>query len=516
MPRAALLLALATFACKDQEPQRMISSEAQKPLPSLTAAKPGADIKTVLLSSPQKPIVSFRLLFLAGSIDDPKGKEGLTALTAQVMAKGGTRSLTSAQLLERLFPMAAELDVVAEKEVTTFVGRVHKDHLAAYLPLLIDVVRAPRWDPRELERLRADAINDIEKRLRTSDDENLGKEALQWLLYEGHPYQHFVGGTVQGLRAITLDDLKAHAARVFTRARLVVGLAGGADAGTEQKLREALSALPPGLPGRVPLPRPTPPRTRVLIVEKEALSTAISLGHPYELGRASRDFAAAFVGNSAFGEHRQLGGRLFEELRGKRGLNYGDYSYLEHFVQDGWGTYPLPNVARRQQYYSIWVRPVEHANRVFALRAALYQLDRLLREGLSPEEVDKSKGFLEGYTRMWEQTDTRRLGFALDDQFYGTPPFLATLRKGLAGLTAERVNAALRKLIDPARLRIVFVTTGGQALRDELLTGKPSPIRYATPKPKAVLEEDRKIEAFPLGLKPDQVRVVKVGELFER
>ena len=46
------------------------------------------------------------------------------------------------------------------------------------------------------------------------------------LLYQGHPYAHYVGGTVQGLKAITLDDVKAHVQRVFTQDRLVIGLAG--------------------------------------------------------------------------------------------------------------------------------------------------------------------------------------------------------------------------------------------------------------------------------------------------
>ena len=49
------------------------------------------------------------------------------------------------------------------------------------------------------------------------------------LLYGGHPYRHFNGGTVAGLSSITLDDVKAHGASVFTQDRLVVGLAGAVD-----------------------------------------------------------------------------------------------------------------------------------------------------------------------------------------------------------------------------------------------------------------------------------------------
>ena len=49
-----------------------------------------------------------QLRFRAGAVDDPPGKAGLTYLTARVMAEGGTESLSAKQLLETLFPMAAE------------------------------------------------------------------------------------------------------------------------------------------------------------------------------------------------------------------------------------------------------------------------------------------------------------------------------------------------------------------------------------------------------------------------
>ncbi len=85
-------------------------------VPAVPLKQP-APMQLVVLANPQNPIVSFRLVFHTGSIDDPKGKEGLTALTANLLSEGGTRELTSAQLLEALFPMAAELEVRAGQGV---------------------------------------------------------------------------------------------------------------------------------------------------------------------------------------------------------------------------------------------------------------------------------------------------------------------------------------------------------------------------------------------------------------
>ena len=152
---------------------------------------------------------AFRFVFRVGSQDDPKGKEGLAALTAALIAEGGTRSLSYEQLLEKFYPMAAALDGTCLKEVTVFQGTVHRDNLSAYLPLATEMLTAPRFAPEDFERLRNEALDYVTKTLRGNNDEELGKWTLQGELYQGHPYGHPDRGTAQGLKAITLDDVKA-------------------------------------------------------------------------------------------------------------------------------------------------------------------------------------------------------------------------------------------------------------------------------------------------------------------
>ena len=72
--------------------------------------------------------------------------------------------------------------------------------------------------------------------------------------------------------------------------------------------------------------------------------------------RSDDDFYSLAVANSYLGEHRTFNGVLMNHLRGNRGLNYGDYAYIENFIQDGWSTFPLPNMHRRTQHFSIWIR----------------------------------------------------------------------------------------------------------------------------------------------------------------
>jgi zinc protease len=266
-------------------------------------------------------------------------------------------------------------------------------------------------------------------------------------------------------------------------------------------------------------------KPRFQLVEKDTASTAISIGMPWQLSRRDPDFVAMTVARSAFGEHRQFNGRLMNRLREKRGLNYGDYAYIEHFEQEG----GEPSTAqtgrvRHQQDFSIWLRPVQNENRLFALRAALYELKRSLgEEPFSNEEVEATKSFIDGYLLLFAQTDARKLGYAMDDRFLGTDDFLGEWRQQLAAVTPAQVNAAWRKWVDPSKLQIVMVTPGAAELKKQILADAPSPMHYqkdaegnTAERPKPLLATDAQIEKLPLGAKNDgDVEVVPVGKMFE-
>ena len=76
------------------------------------------------------------------------------------------------------------------------------------------------------------------------------------------------------------------------------------------------------------------------------------------------------------------------------------------------------------------------------------------------------------------------------------------------------MNAAVKKYLQYDNLQIVFVTRDAEGLKKALVADAPSPISYATPKPDAVLAEDREISTFPLKIRPEDVKIVPVGQLF--
>lgn len=476
------------------------------------------DVKVTYLPSEASPLVAVRVIVPAGSEYDPKGKEGLAALTAAMVSQGGTKELSYDQLLQKFYPMAAGLSGLCFKEVAVFAGVVHRDNVKAYEQLVGDMLATPRFAPEDFERLKTEALNYLTNVLRGGNDEELGKATLLLALYPpGHPYAHVDEGTVAGLKAITLDDVKAFHKAHYTSRSVRLGIAGGAVGSFAQPLAGALASLGEGAVEAPELPRPEAPKgLEVVIVKKpSADATAISMGFPIDVTRRDDDFYALAVANSYLGEHRTFNGKLMQDLRGKRGLNYGDYSYIEDFVQEGGSTFPVPNNPRRQQAFTIWIRPVPHDKAAFALRGALWELDRLVNDGMSAEDFEATRSFLLNYSKLWVQTLERRLGYQMEGDFYGRKSLVDELAERLPKLTVEQVNAAVRKHLKRGGMRVAIVTKDAEGLAATLKAGQPTPIAYDTEgTPEEVLGEDKAIAAFPL--RDVSVKIVPVEEMFEK
>jgi len=474
-------------------------------------------IPAVLLAIPSSPLVTFRIQFRAGAADDPVGKKGLTRLTASMLTDGGTQKHTYEEMTALFYPMAAGVRAVVDKDVTTFTGTTHIDNLEKFLDLFTQILLEPRFDDSDFTRLKTAQSNYLSKTLRGGNDEELGKEALGVCLYSNHPYGTPNSGLVSNLDAVTLDDVKAHYQKMFTRDNVTIGLAGGYPADLADKVSKSLQKLPAGAPEHAALPKPHEiSGLEILAIEKEGRSTAISMGFPIDVTRKDADFYALMVANSHLGEHRTMNGVLMNRMREVRGLNYGDYSYIEHFVQDGGSTFPITNIPRGEQYFSIWIRPVQPQHRQFALRLALWELNRMVSDGLTQEEFEDARSFVKNYSKLWAQDQSRRLGFLMDSKFYGIDDFLGTLPAKLDALTRDQVNAAIKKHLQSQNLCVAVVTKGAEAFLHDVANNTPSPMKYdAEGIPQDVLEQDKMISVYPLKVNGTASRVVPVSDMFQ-
>lgn len=483
----------------------------------------GPDV--IALPEANSPFVAFNVWVKSGSASDPKGKEGLASLTASLVAGGATAQDKLETILEKLYPLAASYGVSVDKEMTNFTGRVHKDNLDAFYALFRNALLSPAFAEADFNRIKAQRLNFLERGRRYSRDEELSKQLLFWMAYEGTPYQHPEEGYVDSVKSIALADVRAFYKSHYLRGNVVVGVGGGYPGGFPARVRKDLDTLPQGAVHPLPAPKPKPPAgVTVLLVEKDTDASAISFGFPIGLLRSDPDFVPLLVANSYFGEHRNSVGRLYQAIRETRGMNYGNYSYIEAFPAGYATQQPRVNVARRSQLFEIWIRPISstapgnlHDRTLFATRAAWWELYRLVGQGMSPAAVQTSKEFLRNYVGTWGATISRRLGYAIDDTFYGIgkPGFLQSLKAAVDKVTPGQVNAAIRKHLQDDNMYLVIITSDAAALKKKMLAGDPTRITYAGDRPAALLEEDGMIASFPIKVKDTGITIMPIDKVFQ-
>lgn len=492
----------------------------------------------VELPLPKSNKVVIEVMFRNGSICDPTGKEGLTALTVNTISEGGTGTMTASDIKDKIYPWAADYGSSMDKEVSIFKFEVPADFLDEFYPIVVGLLTNPSFKEEDFQRAKSNQQNYVDQLIRQSSDEEYGKKYLEDMLFRGTNYQHMTSGTSEGVKSITLNDVKNHFKNFFTRNNVMIGVAGNYPAGFPQRMKndlQALSATSPAIPaaGKAKMPD----GLNVEIVSKEnALGSAISAGFPLAITRSNDEFVALMVANSWLGEHRKSYSRLYQKIREARSMNYGDYSYIEWYDNGGSNMLPPYGTPRSSNYFSIWIRPVQtaaglkgqyeelknieigHAH--FALRMALKEMDQLISKGMDKEDFDKTREFLKSYSKLYIQSPERQLGYLMDARFYGRKDWIKELDALLSKLTVQDVNAAVRKYWQTKNMDIVIITdkTEAEPLAKSLKENLSSPMSYSdglkSSLPDEILNEDKMVEKYPMPVK--SVSIINSDNTFRK
>ena len=145
----------------------------------------------------------------------------------------------------------------------------------------------------------------------------------------------------------------------------------------------------------------------------------------------------------------------------------------------------------------------------------MIELNRLVKDGMTQQDFESTRSFLGKYVNVLMKTKSAELGYAIDSAYYAMPPYNDYLKAALAKLTVEDVNRAVKKYLRADRLQIVGVAKDATALKAALISAAATPMTYNSTKPQDILDEDRQVQSWPVGLKPEDVKVVPVATVFE-
>ncbi|MDC1068845.1 pitrilysin family protein [Candidatus Kapabacteria bacterium] len=474
----------------------------------------------IFLPSETAPAIDFNIWLNVGSQNDPIGKEGVAFITAELMSDGSTLNNSYSDILDKLYPIASGYSVKVDKEMTSFRASTHPDNIEEFYPMLIDALLRPAFNEEDFNRIKQNTIQSIEKSLRFSSDEELAKAALMQEIYKGSRYSHLTMGTVQSLNNLTIQDVKDFYENNI-KGNFNIGLAGSYNESLVDRLYKDLVGDIKYIKNtkQVEINPKAIDGLNVYLIEKNAISTPICFGFPIDVTRANDDYFALDLFRSWFGEHRNQSSHLYQVIREARGINYGDYAYIEAFLNGGSLSMPNPNNPRNEQIFQVWIRSVPHQVRHFSLRAAIRELQMVVDNGMTQEAFESTKQFLYKYSLHYAPTLSTRLGYQIDADFYGIKGgYIDIYREKIKNLTLEQVNAAIKKYIQYDNMMIAAVTKDAEGFRTELIENGESSIKdwYSSEKPEEIYEEDKTIANYPLDIKEDKVTIVPVSEMFEK
>jgi zinc protease len=236
------------------------------------------------------------------------------------------------------------------------------------------------------------------------------------------------------------------------------------------------------------------------------------------------------------GTHRDGFGVLYNEIRGERGYNYGDYSYIEWFEGRPFYLFPPANTPRRYQYFSLWVRPVQHEYAHHILKAITWEFENFVRNGIPADQCESAKNKAKVLYLNLAETSDRLLAYRLDDEFYGLKKgYLSEYLETIDKLTPEQINAAIKKYLRGKNLKYVIVTSEEWAtkLKEDLTANRNArgkdPAAYnidslvvdgekmwkLTEQKLKILQKDKVWEETRLEIPLQKIKVVKSDWLFE-
>ncbi|MGR3377140.1 M16 family metallopeptidase [Salipiger abyssi] len=411
--------------------------------PALAAA----DIQTVetpmgftawLVEEPSIPFTSLEIRFEGGTSLDAPGKRGATNLMVGLLEEGAGE-YDARGFAEARDALAASFRYDSGPDTVSVSAKFLTENRDEAVALLRESLIDPRFGEDAVERVRAQVLSGIRSDLK--DPDAIANAEFDRLVFGDHPYGSQPEGTVESVTALTRDDLVAAHRAALARDRVYIAAAGDI---SPEELSALIDRLLGDLPATgAPLPEDVDVATTAgtTVVPFDTPQSVALFGHK-GLKRDDPDFFAAYVMNTILGG----GGfeaRLMTEVREKRGLTYGVYSYL------------LP-----MDHAELYLGRVASANDRIgeAISVIRDEWAKMASEGVTDAELAQAKTYLTGAYPLRFDGNGPIARILVGMQMDGlTPDYVTTRNDHIEAVTAEDIARVATRLLQPDALRFVVV-----------------------------------------------------------
>jgi len=405
--------------------------------------------RAVLVEDHALPQVHLAVTVRAGAAEDPKGKEGLARLTANLLLRGAA-DRTRTQIEDEVDRLGSTLDVTVGHTSLALQGDALTRNLDGFLAVVADVILRPTFPQEELDRLTRETTAEIESM--RDDDRALAARFFRDQVFVDHPYGRPAIGRIGSIKALSRRDVVDFYRRHFVAGNLIFAAAG--DIGREAfagALEQYFGSLRAGGPTAAQVaPAPRPKGRRVVLVDKpERTQSQIFIGHD-GVAAGHPDHDALAVANTVFGG--TFTARLMQEIRVKHGWSYGAYSRLGSDRDTG-------------NYY-LWFFP-KTMDAVPAITRALKLYEDFVKHGLTPEELDFSRDYLVNAAAFATDTPAKHADELVRLEVLGLPAdYLETYAARIRAVTSKQVQAAVERHLHPQDVVVTVLCTASELVEE--------------------------------------------------
>ncbi|WP_236075186.1 pitrilysin family protein [Mariprofundus sp. EBB-1] len=409
-------------------------------VPAIEEAKLDNGVRVLLMEAHNVPMLAMKLVMPAGSRFDAPEKAGTASLLAGMLSDHTAKHDFTAWA-DLLDADAIHLGASAGRDDFNVSLTVLKDALEPGLDAFAELLLQPGWNQKRFAIMKQDSIASAQK-----EKEEPGAQASQAgvdLLFAGHPYGHRPGGSMQTLARIEMTDLKQLYRTQIKPEGAVLAVSGDI---TMRELLPLLNARLSSWKGKATKGLHDIDSPKVVAGQERdvTLPTTQMLVQLLRLGpsRSDADFFPAFVLNHVLGGGG-FGSRLMEEVREKRGLVYGVYSYFMPLAVEGPFVITLQTRADQAGEAEQVVRDV---------------IASMAAGKISAKQLKASKENLIGSFAQRMDSNRERVGLIAMIGLYGLPlNYLSAWTEQVERVSLQQVKAQAERYLKPEQWNRVRV-----------------------------------------------------------
>jgi len=396
----------------------------------------------VIVQPSGNEIVVVQTIIKGGVQNYTADKEGIESLALTSLTECGTAKDDKNSFKDKLDKVSAQLSGNTGMDYATFSMNCIKTDFGTVWPLYVNALTTPRFDAKEFERIKQDAINNIRSN-ESNPDVAIDRMAKQ-TAFKGKDYAKDPDGSVATVTKLTPEMVKNYWKSILTKSRLVIVVVSDLDKETiEKSIRSMLTVIPSGKPFQQKKETYTPPANSFIPQERENATNYIQ-------GIASGPQPGTAEFNAFVLAMRIFSSRHFVEIRSKNGLSYAPGAWFS---------------AGATPYSNIYVTTTE-PNKYIAVARQL--IEKIKAEGFTEQELRNMKTqYLTGVYYRQETNEAQANSLAANEVIHGNWKRSYQIKDDIKKVTLEEINNVFKKYVnhitwsyqgDPKKVNAVMYT----------------------------------------------------------